>query len=236
MLAAIAAVTFTSCKKDDPEPEEEEVVEVLQMVFDSNWGSEDFAYNTVYDANGTNVQFTDIRFFISDIEVEDDGGTMQSWMNQAHIIDAGSTQTITAGNLEVHHVHMMDFLVGLNEVINHEDPTLADAPLNDESMHWGWAPESGYKFVRIEGSRDHDGDGNYDGFSIHVATDAMLRAYTTMVHQNVADGKIAVNFTVDIADFFNGVDFSAETLEGTHGGGTVAALVADNVPQAIVKQ
>jgi len=236
-LLLLSILTITSCKKTVDPVEPDPVVEVknnISLHFMNKWGmDDDFAYNTVYDINGVNVQFTDLRFYLSNFELHDDADNEVAIEGKVLLIDAGSTGHQELGEIskDFNHIHEMHFLFGLDTINNHIDPITASAPLNDASMHWGWAPEEGYKFMLIEGKSDVDGDGNYENFAIHLATDHLSRAISKDVHKDIENNSIMMMTMVNYKMLFTDVDFS--DLSGTHGNHPLTNGIADKVGMAI---
>jgi hypothetical protein len=136
--------------------------------------------------------------------------------------NAMSTENI--GEIGLDHLHMLNFMIGLDEETNHADPLIAEEPLNDPLMHWSWNPDAGYKFIKVEGEHDADNDGSFEAFSIHVATDALARTASSMIHQNV-NGDLMLHCHVNLDQWFANVNFSE--LAGTHGNGITTNAVAD---------
>jgi len=228
-------IVMTSCDKDEETMCNEPVVPESKsaiLQFNMNAADEAFNYETIYDFNGTAVQFSELRFYISDIMFHDDAENTEM-MSETLLLDAGEADnTFTVGETDFSHIHELHMLFGLNEVVNHEDPTQAEAPLNDAGMHWGWAPESGYKFLKAEFTVDMDGDNVPETpGSIHCATDAVSREIMLMAHQDVTGDQAQLTIEVDVISFFNGVDFL--NLMGTHGGSPLTNSVADNVSSAL---
>lgn len=231
-----SVVTITSCKKptdqvDDP------VVEVknkISLHFMNKWGmNDDFAYNTVYDINGVNVKFTDFRYYLSNFEMHDDADNPVAIEGKVLLVDAGSTEHVELGEVskDFTHIHEMHFMFGLDTITNHIDPVTAPAPLNDASMHWTWAPEQGYKFMLIEGQMDPDGDGTYEDFAIHLATDNLSRSISKEVHKDIENNSIMLMTMVNYQMLFTDVDFT--NLTGTHGDHPLTNGIADKVGMAI---
>lgn len=225
-LALLSVVFFTSCEKD----EDNEIVEPNAVSAEFEFTMEDapFQYDVVYDINGVNVSFDEIRFYLSDFMLQDNASNVES-LNTFLLIDAGaSNNTFVLGNTELSNLAQLDLLLGLNDVVNHEDPITAAAPLNDASMHWGWNPASGYKFIKTECMVDTDGDGTPETpASIHCATNALSREITLTTQQNITSTSTKLKISADVANFFSGVDFT--DLSGTHGSSPLTNSVADNV-------
>ncbi|MFK7757802.1 MAG: MbnP family protein [Flavobacteriales bacterium] len=233
-LAFLSAIFFSSCEKDDDETQCEPAViaeKSLSLDFEFNAADAPFQYDEVYTINGIAVSFDEIRFYLSDFVLHDDAENMES-IEAFLLLDAGaSNNTFTIGETELDHIHELHMLLGLNDVVNHQDPIVADAPLNDASMHWGWNPDAGYKFVKVECMADTDADGTPDSaVSMHVATDALSRAVEVEVHQSGENNSNEIALTVDIEDIFENIDLS--TVGTSHGGTQVNGALATNLAGA----
>lgn len=231
------SLSVASCQKDDDENEDNNpTIETkdLSLHFMNKWDGEAFAYNTVYSIDGVDIKFQEIRYYLSNFEISDAEGNSEA-LSTVLLIDAGLTEHLNLSVLadDWTDVASMDFLLGLDEVTNHLDPTVQDAPLNDGTMHWGWAPESGYKFIKIEGERDLNGDGTFEPFSIHAATDNLKRSISKDINMDVENNGLMIMTHVDYSAFFEGVDMSADPLDGTHGDSALTNAIADQVGTAI---
>ncbi len=121
------------------------------------------------------ISLSDLRFFISDLTVVDhlgglhpislveDGRFQQSNIALVDLEDGqgnclnGTPErhaTVT-GLTDVSDFVELRFTVGVPFSMNHANPLLASAPLDDAAMHWHW--RSGYKFLRAGVSTGDDG-------------------------------------------------------------------------------
>ncbi len=235
-VAFFSALTLTSCLKDNVETKcetPEDTSKSVMLEFEFEMGDAPFEYNTVYELGGVAVQFSELRFYVSDIMLHDDSDNMDM-LDEVILVDAGaSSNMFTVGSTEFDHIHEVHALLGLNDVINHEDPTLAEAPLNDASMHWGWDPAGGYKFVKTEIMVDEDADGVPEtAKSIHCATDALSREFILDAHQDVEGDHAHITIKTDVSAIYSGVDFL--NLSGTHGASVLTNGIADNLVGAFV--
>ncbi len=233
LLAVLASTLFlASCDRDDddddnPPMDQEPAAKSVMLELEFTAGTETFDYNTVYDINGTAVQFSELRFYLSDFMLHDDDGATEM-LGGAVLVDAAEDEDYSIGNTEFDHIHEVHMLLGLNETNTSADPTLAEAPLNNASMHWSWNPDGGYKFVKAEFSVDTDGDGTPDTpRSIHPATIATGRDMMIEVHEDSHGDHAHIHLTADVLDFFTDIDFT--DLNGTHGSTQLTNKVTDNM-------
>jgi uncharacterized repeat protein (TIGR04052 family) len=127
------------------------------------------------DCNSAGVSLTDLRFYVSDLQLIDTDGrahdvryaTEFDWQNDAvALIDLengeGRCQNGTAavydrllGVARTGDYRGLRFTVGVPFRLNHANPLTATPPLDDPDMHWHW--RSGYKFLRAGVSNGTDG-------------------------------------------------------------------------------
>lgn len=237
-FAIVAALS--SCKKeeedDNDQPGAQATGNSAKIHPMHMWGMDAFELNTNYAWGSGNVRFQEIRFYLSDFHFHGDASDEHAmFMDQAWLLDASDEGMQHIGTIGFDHIHEWDFLLGLNEDLNHAvDPANAPAPLNDGSMHWGWNPDSGYKFIKIEGEQDADGDGTFEIFSIHAATDNLKREINLSVEQSAVDDEFMFHIMIDYQAMFEGVDFG--NLSGTHGDSELTNGIADNLAGAISLQ
>lgn len=128
------------------------------------------------------LSLSDLRFFVSSVRaIRDDGVAVDlvlqpdgQWQ-QADLAlldfedgtgacDNGTpaTNAVLVGALPGGSYRGLEFTIGVPFDLNHGDPLLAAAPLDDTAMHWHW--RAGYKFMRA-GVRTGD-----DSFWIHLGS------------------------------------------------------------------
>ncbi|MCB9181374.1 MAG: MbnP family protein [Flavobacteriales bacterium] len=237
-LFAAVALAFTACKKDeDPEPTPTTPVTYsLKLEFEFLAGMMPYDLNTLLaDSSGTLMKFDKVRFFASNTELMDMmGNEMEHYHDVYMLVDAdNSSNVFTLGNSFDGHVHMLKFNVGLDSAANHNTLLeMAPAPLNDGTMHWGWNPMAGYKFIVLEGRWDSDGndliDPTDDTFVYHVATDALLGEKMVMSHTDItADGNTTWAMHVDMAALAAAIDYSEHPDTHTNNDLPLAIRVRD---------
>lgn len=137
-------------------------------------------------AGGARLRFDDVRLYVSDLTLLDEDGrqvpltlrpdTPAQNLRTALLDFTPSPRTCAGGSPQLARtVHGraprgryrgLALTVGLPFEDNHQDVSVARAPLDVSSMFWVW--RSGYKFVRIDGTGE--ADGHSQPFSVHVGS------------------------------------------------------------------
>ena len=124
--------------------------------------------------NESEVQLTDLRFYVHDVNLVADDGSLQQvslipdgiWQDEtvalvdletgegACLNGTAETHTTIIGHYAGDGFEGVQFAIGVPDDLNHKDPLIAEPPLSYSVMHWHWA--SGYKFIRagIENTDD----------------------------------------------------------------------------------
>ena len=236
LFAAMAVLAFTACDDDDTKMDAEEGA--VNMMFEYAVNGESFDTSAVYDINGTAVKFSIANFYVGGIELMPEEGDPVAADGKYLLVtpDVGM-QEVTKVNTG--HYHMAKFFIGVDPVNNsqaEDDFTSrsADDPLSVQfpSMHWSW--NSGYRFMRIDGKVDTNGDGQMDeSLAFHLGTDPMLQEVQYAVHKDVETGENMLHFEFDLARLFAGIDLSVDYSTHTNNNIPLAERVRDNIPAAI---
>lgn len=196
----------------------------------AKFGTSDFQLNEIYTDPSSNkkIQFTTFNFYISNVQVGD-----SKFDNKVILFQPGTLKyflgTINKGIYE-------DFKlsIGLDQTTNHADPTMAAAPLNESGMHWGWNPMAGYKFIKIEGLVDNDGDDIPEAhFEYHTAKDNMLRNLTFAKSIDVTN-HLNLTLRFDLSQLFQNIDLTTDL--SNHGDGPISETITDNFIGSIALQ
>lgn len=171
---------------------------------------------------------SDLRFFVTDLQLLDSTGNFHAvefveddrWQ-QANValIDlengeercangTADTHEKIHGTADISDFSGIRFTLGVPFELNHANPLLAKAPLNDAAMHWHW--RSGYKFLRAGVTTENDGTWLHLGSTACKGTvqdvrscDAPNRVVVELTNFTAAD-RVEVNLSA----LFAGVDFN----------------------------
>ena len=213
-LLAALAVGVTACKKDEEEPPvtPAPTTGTVNISLGYHWGGPEFEIGETYaDGAGNAIQVNVLKFFLSETHLENGGTTIADFHDSFILADAAEEAIFTVGTASPGSFDHVVIVLGLDSATNHADPTLAEAPLNDPSMHWAWDPDEGYKFLVFEGRVDDDGDGVVDAgdpeFTYHCATDDALREISGAHAGTITAGAAtAMHVHLNVDELVNGIN------------------------------
>lgn len=210
LFLATSMLAFNACNKDD-----DEAADMAEVAFNIDFlvNGAAFTPGQVYDINGTMVSFETVNFYLGDMTFTPQSGTATAFSGDHLLItpDAGN-QTI--GDVSTGTFNELSFFVGVAQDANNQteedftnrkdpDPLAEQTP----SMHWSW--NSGYKFIRIDGSVDTDGDGTPEtGMQFHLGNNDRRATITFQADYNLDKGANVITFEFDVAKMFTNIDLS----------------------------
>jgi len=211
-VVLVSSLFFTSCVEETP-PE-------VSLHFTPKVGTEDFAMNQTFTINNVATSFSQVYFYVHDVTLKGASGTEDQLFDQYFLISANQS-TYELGAVEEGTITGIDFNVGVDAVSNAQTEEAfttrsADDPLaqQDPSMHWTWA--TGYRFIRIEGLVDTDGDGvPEEPFARHLGKNEMLRAISLTTSKEITGDAVELMIMFDLAKFLEGSDLiGTATIHG----------------------
>lgn len=232
-LLAMITVAFSACNNDDDQP----AAENKEMVsFEFNYVVNGEAYDTskVYTINGTAVKFSIANFYLGGINFMSEDGAATEMEDKYLLItpDAGMQEV---GELQEGQYPMVSFFIGVDSVANgqtEEDFTTRSEDPNDPlglqfpQMHWSW--NNGYKFIRVDGKVDTDGDGVPDEvMSFHLGNNGFVSMVKTLefaAQKQLEEGAGNMYFEFDLAKALEGIDLVQDHFNH--------ALTAQEIPLA----
>ncbi len=165
-LAAVS-LTVTACSTL-PSPQTAQAVE---LKFAAQINGQPFACGQRYEGVGSTrstITPSDFRMYVSEVKlVRQDGSTVPVqlaqdgvWQQQSvALLDfengtgpcrngTEATNTSVRGQVLAGEYTGVELTVGVPFAQNHQDPTVASAPLNSTAMFWNW--QGGYKFIKFD--------------------------------------------------------------------------------------
>jgi len=210
----------------------------LSLAFNVLVEGEDFEPGTVYEINGSTVTFDVVQYYLGGLQLRQANGFEINLQDQYLLIGPGGFANLN-GLLQVSNITDVKFFIGVDSLTNRQSEVdFVDRPasdplsLKDPSMHWNW--NTGYKFLRIDGNADTDGDGIVDtGIAYHLGSDPFLKDFDFKTDIQMQEGNNTVSFVLDLAALFDGVDLSTELDTHTGNNLPLAQLLFDNLSTAM---
>ena len=167
LFITAAALALAACSTVPNSPKTAQV----SLNFAAQINGQPFACGQRYDGVGTtrsSIMPSDFRMYVSEVKLlRQDGSAVPVqlaqdgiWQHQnVALIDFengtgpcrnGTTATNTAvrGQVPAGDYVGVELTVGVPFAQNHQDPTVAPAPLNSTAMFWNW--QGGYKFIKFD--------------------------------------------------------------------------------------
>jgi uncharacterized repeat protein (TIGR04052 family) len=166
-IITAAALVLAACSTVTNAPKTAQV----SLNFAAQINGQPFACGQRYDGVGTtrsSITPSDFRMYVSEVKLlRQDGSTVPVQLTQdgvwqyqdVALIDfengtgpcrngTVSTNTAVRGQVPAGDYVGVELTVGVPFAQNHQDPTVAPAPLNSTAMFWNW--QGGYKFIKFD--------------------------------------------------------------------------------------
>lgn len=182
---------------------------------------------------GEEFNFTRLEYYLSSITLVHDGGIETLVPDTWILVDAGTFTNVYLGNFDVTNLESISFGVGVEEEVNHLDPTTypSDHPLAPQApaMQWGWA--AGYRFVAMEGNAGTDLS---QVFQIHALGDVNYRIDEVTTSGIWDEGVLYIGIDADYTKAM--MDISLEDGLINHGETGEAATLLLNFNKDVFKE
>ncbi len=182
----------------------------LSLNFNPMIGTEPLSFGSTVQVNGVDVRFDEIRFYVTDVTLTGIEGS-ESYALENTLLVKEDVTSYDMGEVRAGNLSQIAFNVGVSDALNNENsfnnlpvenPLSADNP---DVQHWGWT--AGYKFIKIEGRVDVDGNGEFDDMtevlSIHSGFADNLTAVSLDIEKIVNDVDYRLNIDFDVTQFFS---------------------------------
>lgn len=197
-------------------------------------GSAAFSLNVpfTHPSGAYDVKFTRFEYYISEVKITHDGGVITPLTGLHLLIRPAIDSVYSLGQMPgVTNVEAITFSVGVEQAVNHLDPTTYPAsnplaPQNPE-MHWGWS--AGYRFAAIEGEA---GANLGQHFEVHALGDANYKTQTiATVAEQVAPGMKMIHLIADYKQAVKSITLSSGLI--VHGTSGAAVTLLNNFKNII---
>lgn len=237
LIFSISAILFSStgCKKDsDGDPTQA----YLNFLLDFNVNGEPLEFNKEYEINGTKMTFIATNFYMGGIKFTQANGDVINLSNQYLLAGLKNGGSINEP-LAISNISRVQFFIGVDSITNMMSendftsrPSTDPLGMQDPSMHWSW--NTGYRFLRVDGKSDTDGDGTPETpVEYHLGNNNMLKNIDMSTNVTMVAGENDMYIGFDMAKFFTGVDVSTELVTHVGDNPDLAVKLRDNLPLAV---
>ena len=201
---AIAMFSLNSCKVETGEG-------TLKMKYEAKVNNSSLELNKDYLINGDTIYFTMLKFYVSDVFVEDKDGLNEIAVKDAALVDFSNlSSTEFSYTLPAAAYKNPSFTVGLSDERNGTDPSSypSSSPLSlGTSMYWMMA--NSYIYFKIEGFKRVNG--GQSPLAYHVGLDGMGQATGVQKGLTIHKGNTTtVRSILDLNELFANIDFATE--------------------------
>ena len=231
------SIFFTACEEepiDDSNNPSSPENGTLKINIIGKHGSDDFVlYSDAVNTSGLDYRVEQIKFYVSNITT----GNINT--NDAFLVDLvnnhlseGSTGESISISLTPGDYSGLSFLIGLDSLTNHGDPSLYEQehPLSSfTGMHWDWS--QGYKFMILDGKTDSDNDSIPDlSYSYHIGNDDYLQTISFDTPINIHENQTTeINVYMDVQNFFHGIDMINDAFTHSTSNFPLVIKLTDNI-------
>jgi hypothetical protein len=234
-ILALAVMVFSvqSCEENPPVvPPVTEDKPSVELNFAALWNGQPLTFLSGWfeqpSPQKEYVQFFNFGMIVSKLRLVKEDDTEVLLGDGYQWIDFKKERTKFVYEVPVGKYKAIRFMLGLDSVVNHGDPTKwgAEHPLNGNltGMHWGWA--GGYIFQAIDGNyKDSLTDKYTKGISLHTATDVMVRNFEVPLGGTMGAAsfevkektKTPVKFNYHVNRFFQGIELKKGSVSHSEG-------------------
>lgn len=213
----------------------------ISLAVDYQINGEAFTAGDEYFINGTLVRLDVVQFYLGGIKLTSTDGIETDLSSNYLLVKPGSGAQ-AVGTINKERYAKIDFFIGVSPEDNDQtemdfDARAEDDPLarQEPAMHWNW--NAGYRFIRIDGLVDTDGDLVPETpMEYHLGTDNFLREKTITLNEFLTENEDRIDLRLDIEELFTGIDLAQKFSMHTGDEPEIALTFADNVPTAFRKK
>lgn len=235
---ALSTLFLQSCSSDDDNNDGISNPPALRgqanIKFEHVWGpaEQPFSLHAAYThpASGEEITITELRYYITNIRLHANDGSTWVEPESYHLVDASDSEFhLQLNEVPSKEYTSMTYLLGVDSLRNSSGAqTGALDPVHN--MFWSW--NTGYIFVRAEGTSPASPDGHFTyhlgGFSgPYNAIREIHHSFDETILRVAPDANPSVHVMVQAARFWHG-GISLADISGVHMPGANAALLATN--------
>lgn len=227
-------VGIYSCGEDSPG------IANIEFHFNYTVNGQPFSLGQVYEINGTAVSFEYANLYIGGMVLHPETGE-QIKLEDEYLLVTPSETRFPITKVDAGRFQKIQFFVGIDDRENDqsEDDFTSRASsdplgMHSPSMHWGWL--GGYKYIRVDGMTDTDGDGTPETpLAFHLGNNEMHEFISNYEFQqtDLVAGDNNLQFEFDLAKLFAGMDLKTEFRTHVANNFDLAVRYQQNLTNAI---
>jgi hypothetical protein len=182
-------------------------------------------YTTAVNNLGMQFELYRLQYYMDQFIMVHDNGVADT-SNVVALVNGFNSTELVLGTFDIDSLEAIRFAIGVNESLNHLDPTTypANHPLSPKSpsMHWGWT--SGYRFICVEGNA---GSSLNQTMEFHGLGDTNYAHMTISTEGQISGDTIYIDLVADYQELFRGINVASGPI--SHGEDGDAARVLHNI-------
>lgn len=245
LLSTVAALFLTSCSKDDNNATTTtETSGQTTLTFNATVGTTDFALNKDFTINGSTYNFTQLRYWVSNVSLINDKGVAYEVPNSYFLLEennaisiqdgtftypAHKREDVTISDIPAGTYKSITFSIGIDSIYNSNLSLQAGelSQLNGmTNISWMW--HTSYIFSSLKGTMKAGTESTditvETGLNKNYRTLSLDFATSISISSSKSD---TIKFDVDVAKVIDGLDLTTTPVIGA-AQATQMTMVADN--------
>lgn len=163
-ILALALATFTSCKKEDPQPTPVTESGSLKISLEHKWVTESANFTLgsefIHPVTHDTMVFTTLKYYISNIRLKKADGTWWSHPESYFLVDLStpSSAVLQLTDIPLGQYTDMEYTFGVDSLRNVSGAQTGALAIAN-NMFWSW--NSGYIMLKAEGTSDNSPTGSF---------------------------------------------------------------------------
>ena len=205
LVVSTVVLTFNSCKKDEPEVDQQPVQEI-QFIIDHSSGNSPINFSDVFqNPAGNSFKTSTLKYILSNFKLVKQDGSIEDFPNIEVINEeSDSTKTFKLSNVENGNYTNLRFSIGVDSVQN---ATLVNGGGDldpSDGMVWTW--NTGYIFLKHEG-QFLDSAGILQPFVYHLGTNSGYTEIEIPLQSFTMEGKLkTIRLNFDLLKAYGAVN------------------------------
>ncbi len=238
LVVAVAALALAACTKDEtntPDPFNPNVsYGKFRLELDHAFNGTAFQLNTDYTTGtGDTISISLLKYYVSNIQLQKADGSWWSATPNYYLVDASSSASalLQIDSVPIAEYKAIRYMIGVDSMRNFSGAqTGALAPSN--GMFWSW--NSGYIFLKLEGSSPQAGN----PVEFHIGGFMGENAAQAVINHDFGTSRLRITATANpqthvyaaVDKFFDGATpLSLSSLSAVHMPGANAKLISTNI-------